>query len=276
MMPPATKLFWVWLNDNADHAGIVSPDFEVASLQIGQPVNEQNITELGDRLKMVSSGKYWIQGFIEFQHGDITPNKARKNMSYLHAMIWKLLDSHGLKYVPSSNNVQATNQPSRNLPANLPTTSEEPPIISNGISNKGDARGKRGRSPAQDAGWQKKKMADAVKIEWLARFNDAFPSEHGYQITGPDSGRLRDFLKECTLTADQIIKVAVDAWAFKTGAPFSHARNLRSLAYLCNHFNEIKSEIYGNKNSKTGNPNATAHTLNAGRTGQYRDVGKVV
>jgi hypothetical protein len=276
-MTPQAKLLWLWLNDNCDNAGVVTPDIDLAAFQIGEPINEGHIAELKERLKEISPGTYWIQGFIAFQFGKVPPPSADGKMAPLHRSIWNSLAAHNLTY---SNPDNLPNQP-------LLDPSKTPPLQSKGkegsktplskgkgISNQGGVGGGR-RSAAQDAAWKTKLLTDAVKSKWLVAFNEANPTPDGYQLTGADSGQLKLFLQNTTLTASQIIQVAIDAWKHKTQANFSHCRNLRSLAYLCNHFNEIKSEIYGNKNGSTNRPGAAANTLNATRAGQYSGVGKV-
>lgn len=137
--------------------------------------------------------------------------------------------------------------------------------------------GASGRVPTekQKEAWRLKQISDRVKELWLAAYATTFPNQP-YQITGADLGQLRLFVRETKLTAEEIIKLATDAWAFKSKERFSHARNLRSLCYLCSKFNEIKSEI--NENGKNSGSNGNGKTLNQGANGssQYRGVGKLV
>ncbi len=138
------------------------------------------------------------------------------------------------------------------------------------------AGGLRERSPKQKEAWRIKQLADGVKAGWLAAHKAQWPGE-AYQLTGADVGQLRLFVRNTTLTAHQIVQVAVAAWAFKAPAGFSHARNLKSLCYLLSKFNEIKSEI-SNENSSNSNRGGNVGTLNQGKfgPGQYAGVGKMV
>lgn len=85
-----TKLLYLWLLDHCDIAGVVHPDLGLASFQIGQPVNEQNISDLGDRLKSLERGKFLVVKFVRFQFGSISQT------SLVHRSVIKTLESHGL------------------------------------------------------------------------------------------------------------------------------------------------------------------------------------
>lgn len=76
-LSPAHKLLWQWLIDECDVAGVVEPDWGLASFQIGMEVNPEMVSGFGDRVKTLESGKFFIPKFIEFQFGK-TLNRANK------------------------------------------------------------------------------------------------------------------------------------------------------------------------------------------------------
>jgi hypothetical protein len=91
-LSPTAKLLWVYLLDHCDNAGVVAPDVELASFQIGAKVDDAHFTELGDRIKKLSNGKLWIPKFIRFQFGELSQT------SKVHASVIRLLQVHGIEY----------------------------------------------------------------------------------------------------------------------------------------------------------------------------------
>ena len=71
-LSPAAKLLWQWLLDSCDHAGIVTPDLELAEFQIGANIDAETLSELGERVIELGEGKYFVPRFIEFQYGQVS------------------------------------------------------------------------------------------------------------------------------------------------------------------------------------------------------------
>lgn len=87
-LSPAAKLLWSWLCDNCDAAGVIEPDLELASFQIGVDVTEETFLEFGDRVQLLGNKKFHIVRFIEFQYGRISPDcKA-------HRPVFQSLERH--------------------------------------------------------------------------------------------------------------------------------------------------------------------------------------
>lgn len=64
------KLVWQYLCDECDHAGVWIADFDLLTFQVGFKVDEPKLVEwLGDKLVRVSSDKFFIPSFFEFQYG---------------------------------------------------------------------------------------------------------------------------------------------------------------------------------------------------------------
>ena len=87
-LSPAAKLLWQWLCDKCDAAGVIEPDLELASFQIGMPVDESTLGEIGNRLATIASGKLHLVKFIEFQVG--TPSRDCK----AHRPIFASIEKH--------------------------------------------------------------------------------------------------------------------------------------------------------------------------------------
>jgi hypothetical protein len=106
------KLFFVWLTDNCDNAGVIDIDLESASFDIGKPVNGEHFSEIESRLKKLPNGKFWIVKFVGFQYGDALSERCTP-----HLRVIELLRSHGLNY-PECVKESTT------LPTTLPTRVE--------------------------------------------------------------------------------------------------------------------------------------------------------
>jgi hypothetical protein len=72
------KLVWIYLCDNCDHAGIWDPNFKLMSFQIGETITEEEFfNAFGDKIQVLSTAKYFIESFVEFQYGDLnSENRA--------------------------------------------------------------------------------------------------------------------------------------------------------------------------------------------------------
>lgn len=85
------KCLWQFFCDRCDAAGVIDPDWELASFQIGESVSENDMAAFEGRVEKLKCGKWWIQRFIPFQYGNLSPDcKA-------HGPAFSSLDAHGLK-----------------------------------------------------------------------------------------------------------------------------------------------------------------------------------
>lgn len=90
------KVVFEYIRDNCDNAGVWEPNYRLANFCINADVEwDRVIEELGDRLKKLEGGKFWIPRFIKFQYlsGECT---SLKPASPPHAKIIRLLESHGI------------------------------------------------------------------------------------------------------------------------------------------------------------------------------------
>lgn len=71
-LKPEIKLLWQWVLDNCDHAGVIEPDLELASFQIGFAYPIDSLQELGTRLMKIDGEKFFVPKFIEFQYGNLS------------------------------------------------------------------------------------------------------------------------------------------------------------------------------------------------------------
>ena len=86
---PAKQL-WEYLRDQCNSVGIVEIDLELISADCGQKITQSNLSELGDRIQVVSEKKVFLPKFINFQYGELSPDCPP------HRSILKLVELHNL------------------------------------------------------------------------------------------------------------------------------------------------------------------------------------
>ena len=93
----ADKLFWIYVCDNCDHAGIFKPNKRMFELLIGHEINVEsfldNVNLNKPRICVLGNGRWFLTGFIEFQYG----NKLNPN-NRVHKSILKLLNDNDLNW----------------------------------------------------------------------------------------------------------------------------------------------------------------------------------
>jgi hypothetical protein len=92
------KLLWQWILDRCDNAGVIDPDIELASFQIGYQYPMDTLLEFGERVVKLPCGKWFIPKFIAFQYGQLSSDcKA-------HKPIFNSLQKHFPKGYPKGIN----------------------------------------------------------------------------------------------------------------------------------------------------------------------------
>ncbi len=89
-LSPVSKLFWLFLLDRCDVAGIWKIDYHLASFCIGAPVDTNILKHFDGRVEKLKGDKLWIIRFVEFQCGQLKEN------SNPHKPIIKTLAKYGL------------------------------------------------------------------------------------------------------------------------------------------------------------------------------------
>jgi hypothetical protein len=72
-LKPEIKLLWFWILDHCDHAGVIDPDLELASFQIGFEYTLDSLSALGERIEKIGGEKWMVTKFIAFQYGELSP-----------------------------------------------------------------------------------------------------------------------------------------------------------------------------------------------------------
>ena len=87
------KLLWYYLFENCDQAGVWDPNWREAGNRIGEKVSAKDMEVFGDRVKLLSSGKWHLTTFVEFQYGKLSPNAK------VHQSVIRCLERHGIESV---------------------------------------------------------------------------------------------------------------------------------------------------------------------------------
>lgn len=107
-LEPALKIFWVYLCDNCDHAGIWKVNFKVASSIVGCLLDKQStLKAFGDRIIVITSDKWMLSKFIPFQY----PKGLSHNNS-AHRGVLKLLEYNKIEVSPYLAPAKALPSPS--------------------------------------------------------------------------------------------------------------------------------------------------------------------
>jgi len=89
------KCFVKYVRDKCDLAGIWSPNYILASVYIGDKVTQAELLAIdgGKQFELLSDGKIYCTGFIDFQYGtSLNPN------SPIHNKIIEILKKYELKF----------------------------------------------------------------------------------------------------------------------------------------------------------------------------------
>lgn len=88
---PELKLLWQWILDRCDSAGVIDPDLELASFQIGFEYPMDTLCQFDGRVIKTDGGKFFIPKFIEFQYGRLSEDCRA------HGPAFQSLRKHGLE-----------------------------------------------------------------------------------------------------------------------------------------------------------------------------------
>jgi hypothetical protein len=92
-LPDIDKLFWLYLLDNCDHAGIWQVNWNLVGAHLKGKVNRE---AFASRIQVLSKDRWFIPGFITFQYG--TLNQYNR----VHASVIKILEKYGVDWISLS------------------------------------------------------------------------------------------------------------------------------------------------------------------------------
>ncbi len=109
-LPIEHKLFWIYICDNCDYAGIYKPNKKLFEFCVGCDIKEidflQRINIGKKRIEVLKNGRWYLKGFIEFQYG-----KNLNSNSKVHKNVIRLLDENNINSGLSSSGVDKKSRP---------------------------------------------------------------------------------------------------------------------------------------------------------------------
>ncbi len=94
-LPDKYKLFWFWIKDTCDHAGIFKPNTHLFEITLNTKINLTEALILfntdKERIIVLGNGKWFLSGFIKFQYGKSLNMKNR-----VHESIAKILTDNDI------------------------------------------------------------------------------------------------------------------------------------------------------------------------------------
>lgn len=86
------KLFWIYICDQCDGAGVWKVNLKLACFQIGEQLKtDELLSVFTDRIEDIGKGRWWIRQFIAFQYGSLSEQCAP------HRRVLELIANHGLE-----------------------------------------------------------------------------------------------------------------------------------------------------------------------------------
>lgn len=90
-LSPEFKMAWCYITDCCDQAGVIDLDQELADFQIGASVDWDGfLSACGERIRVISKGKWFIAGFVKFQYGKLSAD-CKPHLPVIH-----LLERYGI------------------------------------------------------------------------------------------------------------------------------------------------------------------------------------
>jgi hypothetical protein len=100
-LAPIEKLFWIYLCDKCDHAGIWKVNLPLAKFFLGADfIASPGV--FGDRVVILCEEKWFIKKFVDFQYGELTKD------SRVHASVIKALEKEGvsIEYLKATRSIK--------------------------------------------------------------------------------------------------------------------------------------------------------------------------
>ncbi len=91
-LSPRLKCFWLFLICKADLSGVVIVDYDLASFQIGEKVQEEDLSAFEDNVRKLGGVKILLTKFVDFQFGKFDPEQTetrnRVHKAVMDRMRW--------------------------------------------------------------------------------------------------------------------------------------------------------------------------------------------
>lgn len=84
------KCLWRYITERCDQSGVWEPNFQLATIYIGEPISKDDLKILNGHVELLTNGKYFIPDFINFQYGRLSES------SPAHKPIFKAIEKNNL------------------------------------------------------------------------------------------------------------------------------------------------------------------------------------
>lgn len=78
-LSPKLKCLWRYLTERCDAAGVWDPNWQLASIYIGETVGKKDLEAFGSHIEILNNGKVFIPDFINFQYGRLSESSPAHN-----------------------------------------------------------------------------------------------------------------------------------------------------------------------------------------------------
>jgi len=225
-LKPVAKLFWEYVRDKCDNAGVIDLDEEAASFHIGMKVVWKELQpSFEGRIVRLPNKKLLIVGFLEFQYGKLS--QACKP----HQRVIELLIKHGLWDVTLNTLSLPYNGTLLDRVSNT-LQEEEEEKDKEEDKDKGESEGKTSPDPKPLS--PTKQLSDS----WCSEFQKYFGAP--YKFTPRDGVGASELLKVNGHTPEEFVAIARKAWENSKGFWSKHAVTLWGFSHR---FNEIRGEL---------------------------------
>ncbi len=89
-LSPRHKCLWRYLTERCDQSGVWEPNWQLASIYIGESVSKDDLKQFGNHIETLPTGKVFIPDFINFQYGNLSEN------SPAHKPIFRAIQKNNL------------------------------------------------------------------------------------------------------------------------------------------------------------------------------------
>ena len=101
-LPSKYKLFWIYLLDECDHAGIWKVNFRKAQFMIGESLEQAEVLRyISDRVQKIDESYWLVLKFVSFQYGSLHGSKTAVSAK-------RILEKHGLTDFIRENEVRVS------------------------------------------------------------------------------------------------------------------------------------------------------------------------
>jgi len=90
-LSPTAKLLWQWILDCCDNAGVLDPDWALATFQIGDDVTA-HIIEIESRIERLDDDRIFVSKFVAFQYPRLSRQCAAHKPVFASLEKYNLLD----------------------------------------------------------------------------------------------------------------------------------------------------------------------------------------